>query len=119
MSLLLNGNCQLTLKNHENRCPIDTTTDATIERMILTKSRLTPSLTCSNRISYLTQTVSPFQSSSPFQIQSQSLMNLFVLGINTRLFLYLGANIMKFVASGVAEFAVFPFEFLTVRLSIC
>ena len=116
VSLLLNANCQLTLKNHENRCPIDTTTDMTIQRMILTKSSFTHTLNSSNRLRYLTQLVSPFLTVTSFLIQSPTLLNLFALGIPIIPFSFLGANIMKFVANGVAEFMIFPFEFLTVWL---
>ena len=35
----------------------------------------------SNRVTCLLQTISPFQSTKPFQIQSPSTLNLFSLGI--------------------------------------
>ena len=106
LSLLLLKGALMNVKNGEGKCPIDYTSDSTIERIIISKCSPHSPLTRSDHASVNAPIVPPF-SHCPFQLASKCLLTLFSIG----------ATVMKYVVGEYVDFPVYPFDLLTVDIA--
>lgn len=103
LSLLQLKRALMNIRNCDGKCAIDYASDSTIERIIIAGCCSPAHLTPSDR-SCASMTAAPSVLRKPFQLGSKALQTLFFLGV----------TVMKYVASGLVDFPVYPFDLLTV-----
>lgn len=114
---MVNNNCEvlsqlqlkralLNIRNCDGKCAIDYASESIIERIIIAGCVLSAGVRHRDR-SYSSLSISPSILRKPFQLGSKALQTLFFLGI----------TVMKYIASGMVNFPVYPFDLLTVLVT--